>query len=171
MDKATDAAGIRADDLLAALEEAAALTFDSIQAAFEGAYRDPDQPERESEPEEFTSISIGFEGAVCGDIVLRSGADLAEDLARALLMMEPDEELSESEIHDSLSEFANIIGGVMKTNALDPHGEYALGLPGIMTYAKDTRGERAGSLLYKQARGRLLLEVWVHGDDGSGSEG
>ena len=175
MDNLTGSADIRVDDLLSALEDAAYLTFESIEAAFEESHRDPG-PEAtnrftsihsgSSAPSEYTSISIGFDGDIRGDIILRSGATLATDLARALLMMEPDEELTQSDVHDSLAEFANIIGGVMKTNVLDPHGEYALGLPEVMTRSTETRGERAGSLLYKQTRGQLLLEVWVRGDDG-----
>lgn len=180
MDNLTGSAQIRADDLLAALEDAANLTFESIRAAFNEADRFPPPDaaegmasltEAESEASEFTCISIGFDGEVQGDIILRSGAALATDLARALLMMEPEEELTETDVHDSLAEFANIIGGVMKTNVLDPHGEYTLGLPQVMTLSSEARGERAGSLLYTQARGQLLLEVWVGGDDGNRNDG
>lgn len=163
-----------ASDLLSALEDAANLTFESIQAAFDGADRDPDAllkaAQGQSASSGETCISIAFLGEFSGQIVLRTGADVACELARALLMMEADEMPTAEETTDCLAEFANIVGGVMKTNALDPHGEYALGLPHIMQSSEDTSGERAGSLLYSQTRGPLFLEIWVEGEGCSSDE-
>lgn len=50
-------------------------------------------------------------------------------LARLLLMMEPDEELSEPDMADAMGEWINIVGGGVKTRMIEAAPGLALGLP------------------------------------------
>ncbi len=85
-------------------------------------------------------------------------------------MVEPDERPAADEITDSLSEFASILGELMKVNALDPYGDYTLGSPQFVQPSGGASGEEAGSLLYRQVRGALSLEVWVGDQEGGCSD-
>ncbi len=163
--------GVDADLLLEALDEAARELFRSIASQYE---RDLEEAESsggilacsalplvvDDIPTE-TCIGIGFYGEVTGEVVLRCNSAAAENLAKSLLRMEQGEELQVGDVEDSLAECANIIGGLMKTKALDPFGDYALGIPRIVTHPVDAEGDRAGCLLFSREQDMVTLEVWA----------
>ncbi|MEZ6016933.1 MAG: chemotaxis protein CheX [Planctomycetota bacterium] len=70
---------------------------------------------------------IGFEGPRTGLVTLRLDGPGAEAMATSLLGGFPPE--SDAERNDALGEWANISAGNLKTKALDPLGDFRLGLP------------------------------------------
>lgn len=164
---------IDSTSLFMALEEAAKTTFSTIAANFERQVCitpqgriEPSEAFPHSPPGEQGSVHIcakvAFLGEVSGEVILRCNAQGAMDISRGLLMMDEGEALQVSEIEDALAECVNIIGGVMKTKALDPHGAYKLGLPVIFRMPSESKGEHDGALLYQASQGIISVEVWRH---------
>lgn len=166
--------------LFQALEEAAKETFDTIATSFEkqvrvgsGEVKDPTQIFKQIVDGEHGQVHIcakvDFLGEVNGQVILRCNAQGALDISRGLLMMDAGEAIQIDEVEDALAECANIIGGLMKTKALDPHGSYKLGLPEIFRLPHDSEGVHGGSLLYQIKQGIISVEIWrLSGADGTG---
>jgi CheY-specific phosphatase CheX len=104
-------------------------------------------------------VVIGFDGDAKGHVVLRCSLETANSITRGLLMMDESEELELSAINDALGECANMLAGSLKTKALDPVGNFQLGLPDFGEPKPE--GEMEGGLVYKVAEGVMSVEVWL----------
>ena len=100
-------------------------------------------------------FAVGFTGCANGGVAIRSNSDGAADLTRGLLMMEPEDELDAADIEDALGEFANMTAGSLKTAALDPRGEFHLGLPTKL----DSWDHDCWSVGYKLSSGAISIEL------------
>lgn len=104
-------------------------------------------------------VVIDFDGDAKGQVVLRCSLETADSLTRGLLMMDESEELELSAIDDALNECANMLAGSLKTKALDPVGEFTLGLPNASP--PEPQGDFEGALVYRVADGVMSVEVWL----------
>ncbi|MCP4501575.1 MAG: chemotaxis protein CheX [Deltaproteobacteria bacterium] len=62
-------------------------------------------------------------------VAIAAEKDACEALARALLFMEADEEVTADDMSDAMGEIVNMVGGGMKTKGADLHAGLTLGLP------------------------------------------
>ena len=98
---------------------------------------------------------VDFTGALSGTVAVRCSADGAMDIARGLLMLEDGDTLEADEIADALGECANMLTGSLKTTALDPLGEFELGLPYAVTdWQSDGR-----AVAYRLTEGAVSIEI------------
>lgn len=101
---------------------------------------------------------VDVHGPSAGRVLLTTEETTAEDLARALLGLEPGDDVSDADLVDALGEVANVVGGNVKALVVDPH---ALSLP--VVDRTEPRGD-VGDLLHRLTldwRGRLLvLSLW-----------
>lgn len=104
-------------------------------------------------------VVIGFDGDAKGQVVLRCSLETADSITRGLLMMDENDELELSAINDALGECANMLAGSLKTKALDPVGNFQLGLPDFSD--PNPQGEIEGALVYRVAKGIMSVEVWL----------
>ena len=65
------------------------------------------------------------------------------------------------EIKDAIGECANMVGGLLKSKALDPHGQYSLAVPVVETRVDRDELERLGHLVYQLSEGRMAVEIWL----------
>ncbi len=100
---------------------------------------------------------VDVHGPAEGRVLLSTEETTAEDLARALLGLEPTETVSDADLVDAFGEVANVVGGNVKALVADPH---ALGLPVV----DRTPPEPGVTLLHRLVldwRGRLLVvSLW-----------
>lgn len=104
---------------------------------------------------------VEFDGPAHGAVILRCTSDGAMDIARGLLMLGEGETVEVDEVKDALGECANMVSGSLKCKALDPNGEFTLGVPQIDARVEYDRSEHCGSLLYRLAEGCTAIEVWM----------
>ena len=76
--------------------------------------------------------SITFTGPLQGVVAINSSTATAEKVARAMLMMEPDDELTESDTCDALGEVTNMLIGGLKTRILETVGEIQISIPSVI---------------------------------------
>lgn len=99
-------------------------------------------------------------GPFPGRVLLSTEEGTAQDLARALLGMEPGDPVSDADLVDAFGEMANVVGGNVKALVPDPH---SLGLPVVAHERPGTRDEDLLHRLRLDWRGRLLeVGVWKH---------
>ncbi|NMR20543.1 chemotaxis protein CheX [Cellulomonas fimi] len=92
-------------------------------------------------------------------VLLTTERETADDLARALLAMEPDEPVSEDDLVDAFGEVANVVGGNLKA-LLPVHGKLAL--PQVSADAPSAEGATPIDDVALSWRGRLLtVSVWT----------
>ncbi|GEA85964.1 MAG: chemotaxis protein CheX [Cellulomonas sp.] len=97
-------------------------------------------------------------GEWSGRAVLVTGHGTAEDLARALLGLADDDEVSREDLEDAFGEIANVVGGNLKS-LLPNHG--TLGLPQVGSAVPPLAGAVRVQHLPLSWRGRLLVvDVW-----------
>jgi CheY-specific phosphatase CheX len=82
-------------------------------------------------PKEGTAAHIALVGEnVAAQVGIVTSAEHCQELARALMGMEEDEEdLQEDEVADAVSEMANIMAGQVKTRMAEANNIVNLGLP------------------------------------------
>ncbi|MGN8244982.1 chemotaxis protein CheX [Cellulomonas soli] len=98
-----------------------------------------------------------------GDLAARSALTtemaVAHDLARALLGMGEDEEVSRADLEDAFGEVANVVGGNIKS-LLPTQG--TLGLPQVSDALPDVSGASPVHELRLAWRGRpIVVTTWV----------
>ena len=76
--------------------------------------------------------SITFTGPFQGVVAINCSMVTAEKIARAMLMMEPDDELTESDTCDALGEVTNMVIGGLKTRILEELGEIQISIPSVV---------------------------------------
>ena len=149
------------DDLLATLKEAIDAVFSSmfisIREESSGSGRMPS-----TDPTVDIEVSVDFTGALNGCVVLRCSGQGAEDIARGLLMMEEGDVLELEDVKDALGECGNMVTGHVKSKALDPISNFAMGIPLVRGPGEGlTEPRNEGSLVYKLTRGVMSAELWV----------
>ncbi len=103
---------------------------------------------------------VEFRGALDGRVALRAGGGCATAIARGLLMAPEGEPLAPEEIDDALKECANMITGWLKSQALDPIGEFTISVPFLERSGRAALGPPAGSLVYRTGGGEFCVELW-----------
>ena len=104
---------------------------------------------------------VRFHGRLEGYVVLRWSHEGAAEMARGLLMAEPDEELEHEEITDAIGECANMVAGSLKTKALDPIASFSLGIPEVFSPITLKAGHKGGALVYDLTSGVMAAEIWL----------
>lgn len=101
---------------------------------------------------------VDMVGSVSGRAVVRTGRDTAQEIARALLSLGPDAEVSDADLVDAVGEVANVVGGNLKS-IFSQAG--TLGLPQVSPTAPSAEGASLVDELVLEWRGRpLAVAVW-----------
>lgn len=103
---------------------------------------------------------VEFRGVLDGRVALRATNGGATAIARGLLMAPEGDPLAPEEIDDALKECANMITGWLKSQALDPIGEFTMSVPFLDRTQRAELGEPAGALVYRTAGGEFAVELW-----------
>jgi CheY-specific phosphatase CheX len=76
--------------------------------------------------------SITFSGALQGAVMIKCSDDCAEKIAKNMLMMEPDEAIEASDVHDAFGEVVNLVTGGFKSRIADTIGGIDISVPMVM---------------------------------------
>jgi CheY-specific phosphatase CheX len=76
--------------------------------------------------------SILFRGTYTGGMAIRCTTQTANSITISMLAMEEDEEVSTDDMHDAMSELANLVMGCVKTRVLDAVGDLRVSIPSIV---------------------------------------
>jgi CheY-specific phosphatase CheX len=102
---------------------------------------------------------VDVHGELAGRAAVTTDRATAHELARALLGMNPDEEVSEADLVDAFGEVANVVGGNVK--ALLP-SQGTLGLPQVASELPVVPGTSLSHELRLDWRGRsIVVVVWL----------
>jgi hypothetical protein len=102
---------------------------------------------------------VDVHGELAGRAAVTTDLATAHELARALLGMNPDEEVSEADLVDAFGEVANVVGGNVK--ALLP-SQGTLGLPQVASELPVVPGTSLSHELRLDWRGRsIVVVVWL----------
>jgi len=107
-----------------------------------------------SAPEVALHAQVDFQGAHQGTLSIACDAHGAEDLARGLLMLGPDDPLAPEEVADALKECANMVAGVLKTRAFGSDGDARLSVPRLQSAPAP-----AGSLVWRVRGGTMAVAL------------
>lgn len=97
---------------------------------------------------------VDLHGDWAGRASVTTERSTADDLARALLQMDPSEAVGAEDLHDAFGEVANVVGGNVKA-LLPTHG--ALGLPEVADADPGFPGSIVISEVALDWRGRALV--------------
>ena len=101
---------------------------------------------------------VDVDGVAPGRVLLSTERDTALQITRALLAMEPDEQVGDADFVDALGEVADVVGGNVKALVPDPG---ALTLPQVTHERPPTSPENLLHELALAWRGRLLvISLW-----------
>ncbi len=101
---------------------------------------------------------VDVRGPVQGRVLLSTEEPTAQRIARALLMMEPEEPVGDADLADALGEVANVVGGNLKALVTDPG---ALTLPEVSHDRPPTQPEDLVYELRLDWRGLpLVITLW-----------
>ncbi len=120
------------------IENASIVDFiwDSTKEAFETMI--PLPVERKNEQHNSTQISsslictITFTGQIQGTFSVLCSAEGVEKMARAMLMMEPEDLLDDDEICDAYGEVANILVGGLKSRIIESTPDMKISIPSVV---------------------------------------
>ncbi len=104
---------------------------------------------------------VAFHGPQNGAVVLQCTAEGATDIARGLLMLDAGTSIPLADVQDAIGECANMVAGSLKTRALDPYGEFKLGLPKFGAGAPHACARSAGQLRFRMSQGCAAIEIWM----------
>jgi CheY-specific phosphatase CheX len=76
--------------------------------------------------------SITFKGALEGCMTIRCSSTCAGTIARAMLGMDPSEELSGPEVADTIGEVTNMVLGTFKARVRDSMGDLEVSIPSVV---------------------------------------
>ncbi len=107
-----------------------------------------------SAPEAHLHAQVDFQGAHQGTLSIACDAPGAEDLARGLLMLGPDDPLAPEEVADALKECANMVAGVLKTRAFGSDGDARLSVPRLQAAPAP-----AGALVWRVRGGTMAVAL------------
>ena len=158
------------EELLALLRDSVHEVFSATVSSFKEAAQVTEQGHHALSIEDENGVrltamidieaAVEFKGSLSGSVVVRCTAQGAMDIARELLMLDATTSLAVPEIEDALGECANMVSGVLKRRALDPSGEFQLGLPEIRRTPKAS-GQPSGKLAYQLSEGVVSMELWL----------
>jgi chemotaxis protein CheX len=100
-----------------------------------------------------SSIAIG--GPWSATVVLYFARSLAFAGTATILGIEPDE-LEEADVHDTIGELANIVGGNLKGFVSDTDSEWSLSLPVVSEGMQSVPGSRLATEVIFRCGGELL---------------
>lgn len=100
-------------------------------------------------------VVLDITGDATGYMTLHCSPEGAASIARGLLMMEADERLELEDVCDALGECANMLAGALKSQALDPIGDFHLSTP---RFDCDSRHDE-DPLVYQVSKGLMSLEI------------
>lgn len=83
----------------------------------------------ESDPDSSVVCTITFTGPLLGVFALRCSMECAEQMAKTMLMAEPDQNIEQAEVFDALGEITNMVIGGVKTRIRDAAGELNIFIP------------------------------------------
>jgi len=110
--------------------------WEAAKEAFETMIMLPIEPTDESEcisdDVESTIGSITFSGEMQGAVILKCSVESAEKIAKSMLMMESDDEVDKSEIHDAFGEVVNLVIGGFKSRIADSIGNIDISVPMVI---------------------------------------
>ncbi|WP_129339368.1 chemotaxis protein CheX [Cellulomonas endophytica] len=102
---------------------------------------------------------VDLHGEVAGRAALVCELDTAHELARALLMMGPQEPIGESDLVDAFGEIANVVGGNIKS-LLPVQG--SLGLPQVALGTAPAVDAPVAEELRLSWRGQpIVISIWL----------
>ncbi len=76
--------------------------------------------------------SITFSDALQGAVIIKSCDKSAECIAKKMLMMEPDDPIEASEVHDAFGEVVNLVIGGFKFRIAESVGHIEISVPMVM---------------------------------------
>jgi len=87
--------------------------------------------------------TVGFAGAVMGNISIFVSRQFAREMTAAMLGMAVDEIGSDEEVHDVIGEVCNMVGGDLKSRLCDAGFTCALSIPSV-TFGENFKTESKG---------------------------
>jgi len=96
----------------------------------------------------------------CLNIGLSAAQDGCEMLSRALLGMEPDEELAVEDIHDAMGEIVNIVAGGVKRKLIEDIPTLKIGLP-VFFEGKMSPNKEASSKFIEVKIDSITVELFI----------
>ena len=109
--------------------------------------------------------SVGFAGAVLGNLNLHVDQEFACQMTAAMLGMEPDEIDGDEEVHDVIGELCNMICGDLKSRLCDAGLTCELSIPSITTgkeFKIESRGwERSEQFGFQSQDHTALVAVYM----------
>lgn len=115
-----------------------------------------DPPVEPSSSAQSLICTITFTGTLQGFFSVLCSCEGVEKMTRAMLMMEPDDQLDETEVCDAYGEITNILVGGFKSRVAEHFPEMKISIPSVVRGQKITPG--AGSRTE-----RVDLDVHVDG--------
>jgi chemotaxis protein CheX len=87
--------------------------------------------------------TVGFAGAVMGNVSLFVSREFAREMTAAMLGMTVDDIGSDEEVHDVIGEVCNMVGGDLKSRLCDGGFSCSLSIPSV-TFGENFRTESKG---------------------------
>lgn len=110
--------------------------------------------------------TITFTGEVQGCLAISCGVDCARDIARNMLGMDPDDEISEGDVADAIGEVTNMVMGAVKARLGGSAGELNVSIPNVVKgqslESKSGEDSRRQSALAMLADGGVLEIVFLY---------
>lgn len=150
------------EELLKALEESVADVLNGVLIEFESIeeFRDSGHPSASGDGDGGDiGVAVRFDGLFEGFVALRCYAGAAEYIARTLLFMEPEDEVSPEDVEDALGESANLVCGTLKCRTLDPVDTFSMGVPERVA-TKGSGGDDA-QMAFQLPKGIMTVELWL----------
>jgi CheY-specific phosphatase CheX len=76
--------------------------------------------------------SITFSDALQGAVIIKCCSESAENIAKNMLMMEPDEAIEASEVQDAFGEVVNLVIGGFKSRIAESVGSIDISIPMVI---------------------------------------
>lgn len=109
--------------------------------------------------------TVGFAGAVMGNVSLFVSRAFAREMAAAMLGVAPDEVGSDEEVNDVIGEVCNMVGGDLKSRLCDAGLTCSLSIPSITSgssFRIESKGwDRRETLGFRNSHHSALIEVYV----------
>lgn len=109
------------------------IMWDSAKEAFEKMIFLPVETTEKTLEESSKTLcgTITFTGQVLGSFSILCRTEGAEKIARAMLMMEPDDPVTETDVCDAFGELTNLVIGGIKTRLNDATPDFRISIPTV----------------------------------------
>jgi chemotaxis protein CheX len=109
--------------------------------------------------------TVGFAGAVMGNVTIFVSRDFARAMTAAMLGMEAEDISGDEEVNDVIGEVCNMVGGDLKSRLCDAGFSCSLSIPSI-TFGDSFRVESKGwdrheQFGFRNSHHSALLEVYI----------